>query len=272
MTEREYNEADGVRRSDLWMMRESPEKYLYAVTHPDEEKTPALVFGSMVHKLILEPETFGDEYVLAPVVDRRTKEGKAMWQDFLDRAGEKTVITMEDYAKACEMAEAVEKHRIANGLINGGGKHEEALFWTDPDTGEKCKVRVDVLIGEGDNMMVVDYKTAADARTDVMSRKIFQYGYYMQGYMYSQAVRVNYGLKELPPFVLVVQEKKPPYSVNVIRLTKDVIMAGEDDFRLFIGMLHQCKETGYFYGLTGPFDEMNEAYLPGWANPGEEED
>ena len=206
MTEREYNEADGVRRSDLWMMRESPEKYLYAVTHPDEEKTPALVFGSMVHKLILEPETFGDEYVLAPVVDRRTKEGKAAWQDFLDRAGEKTVITMEDYAKACEMAEAVEKHRIANGLINGAQRHEEAFFWTDPDTGETCKVRVDALKADKDGVCVIDYKTTMDASTDsFVLRDMLRYGYTLQSYMYAEGVRVNLGLEKLPDFYFVVQ-------------------------------------------------------------------
>lgn len=272
MTEREYNEAEGIRRSDLWLIRESPEKYLWHTTHPDDEPTPALVFGAMVHKLMLEPETFRDEYVVAPFVDRRTKEGKAAWQEFLDSAEGRTVITAEDLAKACDMVDAVKRHRIADRLINGAGEHEKAFFWTDPDTGEKCKARVDVLVGKGEDTMIVDYKTAADARTDIMNRKIFQFGYHVQGYMYSQAVRINLGLKELPAFVLVVQEKKPPYSVNVIRLTKDVIMAGEDDFRLFIGMLHQCKETGYFYGLNGPFDEMNEAYPPAWVSAGDEED
>ena len=55
MTEREYNEANGVRRSDLWRMNDSPEKYKYFLDNPPES-TPALVFGSACHKMILEPE------------------------------------------------------------------------------------------------------------------------------------------------------------------------------------------------------------------------
>ena len=272
MTEREYNEAEGVRRSDLWMMRESPEKYLWAKIHPDAESSPALVFGAMVHKLMLEHETFIQEYAIAPAVDRRTKDGKAAWQEFLDAAESRTVITVDDYARAADMVEAVHNHPIADRLINGIGEHEKALFWTDPDTGIKCKARIDALVGRGKDMMVVDYKTAADAKTDVISRKIFQYGYHLQAWMYTEAVRINYGMKERPPFVLVVQEKKPPYSVNVIRVTDEVTAVGGDEFRLYIGMLHQCEETGYYYGLNGPFDEMNEAYLPGWVSVGDDEE
>ena len=44
MTEKEYNEHPGVRRSDLWKISESPEKYLWAIQHPVGQ-SPALVFG-----------------------------------------------------------------------------------------------------------------------------------------------------------------------------------------------------------------------------------
>lgn len=40
MTEKEYNEAQGIRRSVLWRMHESPEKYKWFLEHPEPE-TPA---------------------------------------------------------------------------------------------------------------------------------------------------------------------------------------------------------------------------------------
>ena len=49
------------------------------------------------------------------------------------------------------------------------------------------------------------------------------------------------------------------------------MMYGYDQFREFLGILHQCKETGYFFGYTGAFGEMSEAYLPGWVSLAEEE-
>ena len=53
MTEKEYNEAEGVRRSDLWRMEDSAEKFRYFLDHPVEQ-TPAMAFGSACHKMILE--------------------------------------------------------------------------------------------------------------------------------------------------------------------------------------------------------------------------
>ena len=65
MTESQYNKHSGVRRSDLWKISESPEKYKYALEHPIET-TPAMAFGSAAHKLILEGyDEFIKEYAIA---------------------------------------------------------------------------------------------------------------------------------------------------------------------------------------------------------------
>ena len=44
MNELEYNQAEGIRRSDLWKMEDSPEKFKYFLEHPVEQ-TPAMAFG-----------------------------------------------------------------------------------------------------------------------------------------------------------------------------------------------------------------------------------
>ena len=99
MTEKEYNQAAGVRRSDLWRIHDSPEKFKWFLDHP-EPQSPAFAFGSMVHKLLLEPETFDEEYAVAPEVDKRTKAGKEAWAAFCASAGEKAVVSIDDYGKA----------------------------------------------------------------------------------------------------------------------------------------------------------------------------
>ena len=53
MTELEYNQAEGIRRSDLWKMEDSPEKFKYFLENPMEQ-TPAMAFGSACHKYVLE--------------------------------------------------------------------------------------------------------------------------------------------------------------------------------------------------------------------------
>lgn len=269
MTELEYNQHEGIRRSDLWKVRESPEKYLWAIGHP-EPPTPALIFGAMVHKLLLEPDKFADDYAVAPSIDRRTKAGKDEWAAFADKNMGKQVVNMDDFVTAMEMVNAVERHPIAKKLL--GGKHEQPFFWTDEDTGELCKCRLDILTELDGGPVVVDYKTATSAMTDKFNESIFRYGYALQAFMYTEAVMKNMGLTERPRFIFIVQEKKAPYSVNVVEVTEDVMTNGMDTFRELIGILHQCLEVGYFPGYNGMMDDINETYLPGWLSMGDEDE
>jgi ATP-dependent exoDNAse (exonuclease V) beta subunit len=267
MTEKEYNEHPGVRRSDLWKISESPEKYKYAVEHP-LEPTPALVFGAATHKYILEKDGFDEEYAVIPeMIDRRTKAGKEMWEEFLTKTSGKAAISTEDFKTMTEMRKVLEDNPIANKLLYGKGKTEMPFFWKDKDTHELCKVKLDRLVRLDRRFAVVDYKTAKNAKTDVFIHDMTRYGYTLQAAMYTEGVMKCKRLKYRPDFIFVVQEKTPPYSVNVVYVPSDssVMQYGIDQFREFIGILHQCKETGYFFGYTGAFGDMSEAYLPGYV-------
>lgn len=269
MTEQEYNQAEGIRRSELWRMSESPEKYKWFLEHPPEP-TAALVFGAAVHKMLLEPEGFYDEYAVAPETDRRTKEGKAEWEAFLTGTEGRTVISQGDFRTITEMCEKAMTVPMVRRLI--AGRHEVPLFWTDGDTGEKCKVKLDILAELDGRTVIADYKSAASANTDIFNSKMFKLGYHLQAYMYTEGAMQTLGLKERPDFLFIVQEKTAPYAVNLIQVTEDVALAGMDCFREYIGLVHECKKTGYWYGYTGLYGEANETYLPGWMSMGEEED
>ena len=119
-----YDEIPAVRRSALWEIRKSPAHYKYAVEHP-KEPTPALTFGIAAHKYILEPDDFWNMYMLAPEVDRRTKDGKAEWNRFQIelREAEKTGVTVSDYETIQEMRTALLQNKTAAALIETG-KHE----------------------------------------------------------------------------------------------------------------------------------------------------
>lgn len=270
MTEKEYNEAEGTRRSELWRISESPEKYKWFLEHP-VEPTPALTFGQAAHKYILEPDSFDDEFAVAPNVDKRTKAGKDEWAEFCAKNEGKTIISPDDFIQIQEMTEVLKNHPIAYQLLMQDGESEVPLFWTDEDTGERCKVKLDRLKGPG-GAVVVDYKTAASAQTDKFNADIYRYGYHLQAAMYTEAVMKARGIENRPDFIFVVQEKKAPYSVNVIQVTEDVMLNGYDKFRELIGILHECKELDNWYGYNGPFNTINEAYLPGWLTMGDEDE
>lgn len=273
MTEKEYNEHPGVRRSDLWKISDSPEKYLWAINHPIEP-TPAMTFGAATHKFILEPDGFADEYAVAPTdIDRRTKTGKEIWDQFCTKNADKTIISADEYKTMNDMRSVLMRSPMGYELIYGKGKTEIPFFWKDKDTDELCKVKLDRLVRISRRYVVIDYKTAQSARTDEFVHSMIKLGYHVQAAMYTEGVMKSKRLKYRPDFAFVVQEKKEPYSVNVVYVAADnpVMVYGYDQFRELLGILHQCNETGYFYGYLGAFGETNEAYLPGYVGLGEDE-
>ena len=269
MTEQEYNAADGIRRSALWRMHESPEKYKWFLEHP-EPSTPALVFGSAAHKMLLEPESFSTEFVIAPDCDRRTKAGKERYERFVAELGDRTIISQDDFDTIRDITDKARSVPYVQKLL--AGEHEVPFFWTDEDTGERCKVRLDILADMDGTLTVADYKTANSAETNVFVNKMYQLGYHLQAFMYTEAVMKCLNLTERPDFVFIAQEKKPPFALNYILVTEDVMLAGMDAFREYIGLVHECKATGYWPGYNGIFNEPNETFLPGWMSLGDEED
>ena len=262
MTEREYNQAEGVRRSDLWKMEDSPEKFKYFLEHPVEQ-TPAMAFGSACHKAILEPDDFGNEFAVAPNVDKRTKEGKETWATFIEQNAGKTIISRDD-AEVIESMEAVLLLcQLAKKLIYGKGETEVPFFWTDPETGEKCKVKLDRLVKYNRRWYVVDYKTTQCAETFRFNSDMWKLGYFMQAAMYTEGVMKAKKLKKRPGFLFVAQEKKPPYSVNVIEVSEEVMNAGVAKFHQLLDKLHACKVIDQWPGyLNG--NVPNDAFVPGW--------
>ena len=259
MTEREYRQNPAISRSELWHIRESPQKFKYFREHPPEP-TPALLFGQVFHKMLLEPVTFDDEFVVAPEVNRRTKDGKQMWEDFVADHEKQTIIPEEMYAKAKEMCEAVKREPLAVKLLNGAA--EVPFFWTDEMTGEDCKCRVDVLNTSYSQHIIVDVKTTADASTDSFIRSAINYGYDFQAAMYSDGVEKNIGKK--PLFVFIAVEKEPPYAVNILQADELMLRRGYDLFREYIGIYHDCKVSGNWYGYLGRLNQINNLALPSY--------
>lgn len=278
MTEKEYRTHPAISRSELWRMSESPAKFKWFKDHPPDP-TPSLLFGQVVHKLILQPETFDEDFAILTDADRRTKVGREAFDSFMARLEGRSAVLEADVQKAEKMANAVRQNRLAaklledrHNIVTLNSQHEVPFFWTDPDTGEECKCRCDALTVIDDRIVIVDYKTAGSAKTDVFNQSIFRYGYHFQAAMYAAGVQTAMNLDYLPEFIFIVQEKSAPYAVNVVKIPDTVVQAGMDTFREYIGIYHECRITDYWYGYNGPFDEPTEAYCPGWMQLGVEED
>ena len=82
ISNKDYRKRKGISSTDLKHMVKSPAHFRYWKDNPQED-TPALLFGRAAHKYVLETYDFFTEFAVAPNVDRRTKDGKQIWNDFV---------------------------------------------------------------------------------------------------------------------------------------------------------------------------------------------
>lgn len=245
-----YDTAEGIRRSDLWVINKSPAHFKYHMEHRNEDESKALIFGRAAHKCILEPDQFYDEFTICPEINRRTKEGRELWQTELDYAKEHglTMIMDADKFQLNGMREAMLQYPEAVQLLTGD--HEKEFYWTDDLTREKCKCKVDCLTEYDGKPYIVDYKTTDSCEDGHFERSARKYGYQLQAGMYCEGLFQN--TLEEHGFAFVAQEKTPPYAVRVYICDPEWIKRGYDKFRELIGIYHECKQTGNWYGYEGP--------------------
>lgn len=255
MTQKEYREREEISRSELWTLySKTPYHFLYERENPDEKESLALLEGSAAHKAVLEPDDFDAEFAVMPQCDRRTKEGKEIYANFLTESEGKAVLTADSYQKISEMAEAIKKNPLAVKFLTG--VHESSYFWTDSDTGEKCKVRPDCIAEVDGKKYIVDYKTTDSCADWQFEKSVRKYGYKFQAGMYREGVFQNtfegYG------FAFVAQEKKAPYAIRVYICNEDFIQEGYEQFKVALTTFHWCKERNNWYGYEGPENNVSE--------------
>lgn len=269
MTEPEYRSHPAISRSELWKIRESPEKFKWYKDHPSAP-TEALLFGQYIHALLLEPDKVGQQFAIMPDLNLRTKDGRAERDALIAKcsAAGVTVIDREMAYLAANMVAVCRADDEVMALLDG--VHEQPFLWVDDLTGEPCKCRTDILTIVDGELTIVDYKTTNNASTHKFVRDMYSYGYGLQAGMYCTGVKEAMGLTKLPRFIFIAQEKKPPYSINRIELPEDIILYGVDLFRQYLGTYHDCKEMDWWPGYCGFSGLANEAYMLEYLKDGDD--
>lgn len=237
------------------------DKYFKPEREPDTP-TPAMIFGSAAHKLLLEPDDFFTEFSIAPISDKRTKEGKELWVSFESENKNKTVITNADYEVLQKMITALKSHPLPFKLLRNGNP-EQSIEWIDDETGLALKARHDYRHAD----YIVDYKTVADASLEAFQRTLVSHGYHQQAahYLDSEIALTGHDHRT---FVFIAQEKTPPYPAAVYVLDQKSIEAGRKENRRALRAIQKCLETGVWPSYHA--DQPIDIGLPKWAFKQEE--
>ena len=74
------------------------------------KESPALIEGRVQHTVFLEFDKFDDEFVIEPNVDRRTKAGKAEFEDFKASIGDRSSVKRDMYDVCMDRREVVKDY------------------------------------------------------------------------------------------------------------------------------------------------------------------
>lgn len=255
----EYLAIDAVNHSTLRLFARSAAHAHREITHPSEP-TEAQDLGQAIHTAILEPGRFRKEFVVAPKVDRRTKEGKAEWAQFEAEHQGCTILKYEHWETCAGMLDAAWAHPTASAILDGRGSNEVVVIWKDELTGIMCKARIDRLTTFAGATVIGDVKSTADAQEWAFARSAAKYGYHSQAAFYLD------GLHTLAPmtrrFLTMAVEKPPPYCAAVYEYGATSIEQGRQDYRKYLGQLAESMETGLWPGYEV---EIKEIEVPNWA-------
>lgn len=246
-----YSKAPGLRRSDLWEIHKSPQHFHAKMQEP-KDPSPAMLFGIAAHKYILEPDTFFDEYAVAPKVDKRTKAGKETWAAFVEdcTTNDKEAIDETTFQQIKDMTEALYANPLAKQVLEG--QHETEWYWTDPDTQEPLKAKCDNITTYDGKPYIVDYKTTDSCEDGHFERASKNFGYQFQAGFYTSGVELT---TKIPHgFIFVAQEKKPPYACRVYVCSDLFIENGKAQFKELLQLYHECNTNNTWYGYEGTPD------------------
>ena len=245
----EYDKIPAVRRSLLWELKKSPAHFKWAAEGEGiDEETPALRLGTLIHCAVLEFMDYHDRYLTIPTTDRRTKEGKALYQEYMDKLkpGQEP-ITPDENDMAMQMRHVIVEDPNASKYLTRF-RPEQIYVWTDPETGERCKMKADAVTEIDGQDVLIDFKTTDSCADGHFERSVKKYGYQLQAGMYCEGYFAN--TYRDPKFIFVAQEKKPPYACRVYECDPYFIQQGKEQFHDLMKIYHFCKEKDYWPGYA----------------------
>lgn len=277
----QYHKSDGVSRSGLWLLKQAPAYYYNRYINPyyvDHKTNKNLIMGNLVHCLTLEPELFDTDYVVTPELKALPKVGllkdigreefdaqksmrlkieeinKNVMDEFQNNLQGKQVIAQDVYSTAKKIAGSVLKDEFSTSLLEGA-KIEQSIYWTHEATGIQCKARPDAWLGN----IIIDLKTTADGSYRNFQRSAYNYGYFLQAGMISEALK-SVGV-EMEKFIILSVEKVEPYATATFVLDDDSIQYGIDLFNKLMQDFKQCKDDNRW-----PAYPLQTLSLPNYAN------
>lgn len=237
-----------------------PAQFKYDRDHPQAPKKE-FDLGNAVHA-----EVLGEGHDIVEIDgfnDYKKADARAI-RDAAYAAG-KVPLLPKEKAQVDGMAKAVREHPLAGPLFAPGtGIPERSIYWTDPATGVRCRVRPDWLKQLPGTTLCVDLKTIKDAAPDTVSRAIRDHNYHQQDPLYIDGIEAAGLAPEGCRFIFVFVSKIAPYLITVRELVDQDRDIGRARNQRALRVYAECERTGIWPDWTGSVTEIPQIGMPSW--------
>ena len=241
----DYHSIKALSNSGLSVLKRSPTEFYkrFVTGEMKGQESEAMLLGSAVHMLALEPERFDAQYiVLDGPINQTTKKPYGRdtikfrdWLDSLAIEPDRHVLISSEFAESLAIAKAFQAHpEIAAIMASRAEKlfeSEYAMLWVEDDGSEldlKCKIDF-VCPSE---RLIVDLKTTSDPSPYAWSWSAEDFGYHRQAAIYTDAMEAKYG--QPFRFLFGVVRSKEPYEAAVYELDAESIQRGRVEYEALI--------------------------------------
>lgn len=238
--------------SSLKAFRSSPRDFL-DYQFRERVQTEAMLLGSVIHCLVLEPEKFAEKYTVMD--DRKKVEEigggnpratnlyKAWKAEFMATAiGE--VIPSKLFEQAQAIAGNILHNRASHKVLSiCDGESEEYIEWTYKN------FNFHGYIDKSGAKAICDVKLVPDASPKAAQRTIINMGYYLQAGMYL----TQRGLR-LPYYILCADRKG---GVSVHKIDKSLLDHAFDEYSDLVDKFNECLLKD---GFNQSYDFWAESY------------
>lgn len=265
MDNQTYHALPQVSASQLVTLRRSPLHFWDRYINPNKpviEPTPAMFLGTLAHAAILEPQEFDSRYIVLPDgIDRRTKEGKALYESIV--ATGKEPVKSDMWLLVQGMLGASLRNNTLQAILCDA-LTEHTILYSCNETLEACRARPDIYLPactEYPHGLILDLKTTTDASPDAFGRRAWDGGMLIQAAHYCAGVYAETG--EWPAYGWVAIESQRPHALKIYMATPQQMQYGIDERFRLLRIYRECIDSGKWpaYG-----DDIAELELPVWAN------
>ena len=254
--------------SALKEFRKSPKHYQLYLQTP-KTQTPAMLLGSVVDCLVLEPEKLEKRFLVFDKPNLRTNDGKAAYQQALESSKEQglTLIDGETLETAKKCRDSLMDHQMSRTIIESRKRVQIRLKWTHRKTGIPMIGYVDFEAMAWDTDFIIDLKTAATADPDDFIRNAAKLDYHIQAGAYLDGYpRTQF---KFPQMAFMVVETSEPFNVSVFYCDNTYTSRARDEYHGSVNAFKYCMDNnlwhmGYDFRTMGTRDYFNME-LPGYV-------